>query len=85
VRRAPNTPTQVHRVAKQLRLAGKRGITQVDFDVPALDGYPPIRRLASRISDLRDRGWRIDSSTRRLGMSRYVLQHEPESDDGSMP
>lgn len=80
------TPTQVHRVARALRFAGARGITQADFDPPALDGLPPIRRLASRINDLRDAGWKIDSRGRRLGMARYVLVTEPnaESEDSAL-
>lgn len=85
MRRSPNTPTQEQRVAKALRFAGSRGITQIDFDPPALDGLAPIRRLASRINDLRDKGWKIDSTGRRLGMARYVLNSEPERLESSDP
>ncbi len=87
MKRDRNTPSQRHRVARALRLAGSRGLTQVDFDAPALDGHPPIRRLASRINDLRATGWVIDSSGRRLGMARYVLVREParQADPAAVP
>jgi len=69
--------TQNERVAALLRQAARRGLTQLDADGPVLDGGPPIRRLASRISDLRDRGWVIDSSARRSKMAVYRLIAEP--------
>ena len=69
--------TQNERVAALLRQAGRCGLQQQDVDGPVLDGGPPIRRLASRISDLRDRGWMIDASARRSKMAVYRLISEP--------
>jgi len=69
--------TQNERVAALLRQAGRRGLQQIDVDGLVLDGGPPIRRLASRITDLRARGWVIDSSARRSKMAVYRLVAEP--------
>jgi hypothetical protein len=55
----------------------RRGITQVDFDSPTIDGREPIRRVASRIDELRAAGYRIDSRGRRHRMAVYVLLGEP--------
>ena len=71
------TPTQNDRVAKMLRAAGRRGLTQLDLDGPTPDGGKPIRRLASRINDLRARGYEIDSTGRRNRMAVYRLISEP--------
>lgn len=64
--------TQCERVLRALRAAGRRGISQLDFDAPS-DGRPPIRRLASRIADLRAAGYRIESNQRRHKMAVYLL------------
>jgi len=69
--------TQNERVAALLRRAGRRGLQQIDVEGPVLDGGPPIRRLASRINDLRGHGWVIDSSARRAKMAVYVALSEP--------
>lgn len=68
--------TQKARVLKLLRRAGRRGITQLDADRPA-DGGPPIRRLAARISDLKDLGYVVESRTRRRKFVVYTLVREP--------
>jgi len=65
----PMTPTQNDRALKMLRSAGRRGITQLDAD--ALP--KPIRRLASRINDLRTAGYLIATPGRRHKMVVYVL------------
>lgn len=66
-------PTQSERVLRALR-THPRGITQLDFDGPrTVDGGPPVRRLASRIADLRAAGHRIEVRGRRHKMAVYVL------------
>ena len=50
------TPTQRERALRALHDRAGRGITQLDFDGPTIDGLPPIRRLASRIDELRAAG-----------------------------
>ena len=74
-----SAPTQRQRVGDALRKHRRRGVSQLDFDgYPTIDGLPPIRRLASRIDELRQAGWRIDSGTRRNRMSVYISLGEPE-------
>lgn len=68
------TATQVERVAELLRRAGRRGITQIDAD--AL--HKPIRRLASRVRDLRNAGYVIETRGRRHKLAVYVLVAERE-------
>jgi hypothetical protein len=65
--------TQHARVLAMLRRAGHRGITQLDAD--ALP--KPIRRLASRVHDLRAIGYTIETRARRQMMAVYVLVGEP--------
>lgn len=68
--------TQRDRVLAALRRAGRRGVTPIDFQAPhVVDGGTPIIRLASRILELRERGYRIDSR-RDAGVARYVLVEE---------
>ena len=71
-------PTQTQRILAALRAAGPRGITQLDFDTQPVDGGKPIRRVASRITELRDAGHLIDSSGRRFKMAVYVLVEDAE-------
>lgn len=71
-------PTQCERVLRALSAAGRHGVSQLDFDPPACDGRAPVRRLASRIADLRADGHRIDSTQRRSGMALYRLVGSPE-------
>lgn len=42
-----------------LERAGERGITQVDFLGPTIDGGKPITRVAARVKDLKDAGHSI--------------------------
>ena len=70
--------TQNDRVGRMLRRAGRHGISQTDFDGPhTADGGPPVRRLASRIADVRALGYEIDSTGRRNRMAVYRLISEP--------
>lgn len=52
-------PTQVERVLRALRHGP---VTQLDFLSPTCDGGPPVLRLASRVSDLRERGHLITTT-----------------------
>src|SRR4051794_954643 len=70
--------TQNERIVRMLRSTGDRGITQLDVDAPTLDGGTPIRRLASRINELRDAGYVINTHARRNKMAVYRLESEPE-------
>lgn len=66
------TPLQKMMVLRMLRLAGSRGITQLDADRPP--SGPPIRRLASRVHELiHDDGHRIEVRGKRNCMAVYVL------------
>ena len=71
-------PTQLERVARALERYGH--VSQLDMDAPTIDGLPPIRRVASRILELRDAGWTIDSHERRNAMAVYRLRSRPEKD-----
>jgi hypothetical protein len=73
--------TQCERVDVLLRRAGRHGVTQLDADSP-FDGGPPIRRLASRIRDLRERGYVIESTGRRNKLAVYILVSKRQVDDG---
>lgn len=68
---------QWERVLRALRTAGPRGIDQGQLLRPTIDGGEPIARLASRIEELRDRGYRIDTRRRRAGYAIYVLVGDP--------
>jgi len=57
-----------------LRNAGQRGITQVSFLGPmTCDGGPPITRLAARIGELREEGYKVGQNGRRDKCVVYVL------------
>jgi hypothetical protein len=72
------TPTQLERVARALERYGR--VAQTDFDLPTtVDGLSPIRRVASRITDLRNAGWVIDGRERRDAMAVYRLVSRPPS------
>ncbi len=70
-----NRPSQKMRVLAALRAAGTRGLTQVDFLPPVIDGGPPAGRLASRIDELRTAGHCIQTVRQKNGTAQYVL-HE---------
>lgn len=70
-------PSQADRVLRALRHAGGYGVTQLDFDVPTIDGGAPIRRVASRVHELRTRGYAIVVRGRRRKMAVYVLTGLP--------
>lgn len=72
--------SQNERVLRMLRFAGSRGLTQLEMDVPTLGGGP-VRRLASRINDLRDAGYVITTIGRRNKMAVYRLDREPAPED----
>lgn len=49
-------PTQNERVHKALKVAGRRGLTRLDFEEsPIIDGGPPLLRVASRIEELKNK------------------------------
>lgn len=62
---------------ERVLIALRRGlaISQLDFDGgrPTIDAGPPIRRLASRITDLRREGYPIRTVGRRNCMTVYAL------------
>lgn len=68
-------PTQHERVHKALKLAGRRGITRLDFENnPVIDGGPKILRTARCICDLKDQGVNIVADRSGLGgCARYWL------------
>lgn len=75
--------TESDRILSALQSAGARGVMSSAFDAPhVVDGGAPIRRLAARIFDLKERGFRVeahrDSTT---GLARYVLRSVVESAD----
>ena len=74
-----SNPSQRDRVLEALRQAGPRGISAVDFMPPnTIDGGKPILRLPSRIFELREMGYVIDSSgDRRNKCDVYRLIREP--------
>jgi hypothetical protein len=74
--------TQRERVLRALQRVGSHGLTQVDFDLPAvIDGGAPIKRVAARVEELRRDGCRIDVlPARRNRCVVYVLAapaHQP--------
>lgn len=72
-------PSQRDRVLVALR-QHRQGISQADFLSPTIDGLPPIGRLAARVEDLRDRGYRIDTRRRPGQYAVYKLAGEPASE-----
>lgn len=72
--------TQTDRVLAALHDAGPTGVTQVDFSLPhVVDGGAPITRLAARIKDLRDQGFRIHDAGTRHRCRVYVIEPIPAS------
>jgi hypothetical protein len=66
--------TQRERVLTALEAHGVLGVKTTDFLLPdVIDGGVPIIRLAARVKDLRDEGYRIRSYTEPNGVCRYVL------------
>ncbi len=60
------------RVLRQLRAAGRLGVTQVQFLEPVCDGGEPILRVAPRVCDLRADGYPITGDG--TAANPYVLQ-----------
>ena len=71
--------TQTDRVLKLLRQRGEEGLNTVDLMAPAVDGGKPILRLAARIFDLQQQGYRIRSERRINSTHSYFLVDEPVS------
>lgn len=68
------SPTQSRRVLAALKGAGGRGLTQADWlRQPTPDLGPPITRMAARVNELRELGYRIESRGRRDRCTIYVL------------
>jgi hypothetical protein len=66
--------TQRERVLTALEAHGVVGVKTTDFLLPdVIDDGSPIIRLAARVKDLRDEGYRIRSYTELNGVCRYVL------------
>lgn len=60
------------------RKAAERGLSTVEMiRIPTADGGKPITRLAARVRDLQDRGYRIRSERRLDGTSTYFLDGDP--------
>ena len=72
-------PTQLDRVLALLivRARERRPVNPTDFLGSTSDGGKPILRLPSRISDLRERGYRIDTVRAANGTADYYLRGEP--------
>jgi hypothetical protein len=70
---APRRPTQRDRVLSALRVAGEHGVRSTDFLHP-VGGHPPILRVASRISELRDLGYDIQTRRTENGTAEYRLR-----------
>jgi len=79
--------TQNQRVEEAVRLAGRRGISQLYAD-QGLGTGPPIRRLASRINDLRHRGFEIETlrgASHRMAVYRLICAPEPQRNAPAAP
>lgn len=71
--------TQRTRVLRALEHAGSRGITSVDFQLPdVIDGGAPILRVAARIEELVDDGYRIVDHGKRDRCKVYALASTSE-------
>lgn len=89
--------TQAERVLAALYKRGRHGLTQIDFDLPdIIDGGPPIKRVAARVEELRNQGFRIASGERRQKCVVYRVEGvvpgvvrpvkpEPVSDESGAP
>lgn len=80
------TPTQRDRVAKVGLAAGRRGTHQGEWLAPGgADGRGRVTRLASRIAELRDAGWRIRTAGKRQGFRVYVFDGAPAAPALAVP
>ena len=70
--------TQNDRVLALLRQRGDQGLNTADLMAPAVDGRKPILRLAARIFDLQQQGYRIRSVRRSNATVSYFLVGERE-------
>jgi hypothetical protein len=77
-------PTQEQRVLAALEQRGERGICAIDFYSPTIDGLPPVTRVASRVTDLRSRGYRITATMERRGNARVAVYRLLASPSGSV-
>jgi hypothetical protein len=67
--------SQRDRVLAALYRRGRHGLTQIDFDLPdVIDGGAPIKRVAARVEELRDQGFRITSGERRNKCTVYRVE-----------
>ncbi len=64
------------RIAARLRSHGSAAPYEFDGSEAVVDGGEAIKRMAPRIKELRDHGWRIRTDFRR-GQGFYVLVAEP--------
>lgn len=76
--------TQKERVLKSLRATGTKGITQADWSGafgPTPDNGPPITRLAARVLELKQDGFRVgrkpSDELRNLCRVYYLLPQQP--------
>lgn len=77
------TPTQRQRI-ERLLIRDRRLRPQDVEQHPTIDGYPPIRRVPSRIAEIRATpGWKIDSRERHQGVVVYKLIAAPNHGDVS--
>lgn len=70
--------TQAARVLAALRKHG-RGITQVDFLTPTVDGGAPITRVAARVLELKQDGHHIVKDGERDSCAIYKLEYDAET------
>lgn len=70
--------TQAARVLAALRKSG-RGVTQVDFLTPTIDGGAPITRVAARVLELKQNGHHIVTDGERDSCAVYKLVYDAET------
>lgn len=76
-------PSQNDRVLALLRERGDRGLNSTELaELPTCDGGAPIRRIAARVDNLRNRGFIILSRRERNGTATYSLFYDPEAQRG---
>jgi len=67
--------TQTERVLAALKAVGPRGVTGYDFSGPVvIDGGHRVMRVAARVLELRERGYRIVPAGMRDGHRIYRLE-----------
>ena len=72
------------RIARHLERFGTLSPLEFDGSRPVVDGGKPVKRVAARIKELRDRGWTIETG-RRNGMGFYELvRSEPVGQAGAL-